>query len=501
MFVSNGGGGGDAGFGNGGLDGSREQLRRVFFGNVGSPKTAEAVETVPAGVNRAKKTGGVHLCLAQPHELPRDAGPETIPVFGIDTALCPDEALAGDRWTFWALRLARAGRAGVFSNHAVDAVRALMGPDFAVSVLRPALVCPAAPRPSSRAILRLRGSVLDTAKWADTRPIDAPPAAPTVTDDLFEGSDPSDLASEPVPAWRKTPRYRLGTVRKHATLVYREALRDLLPLPLARLVSQTAGAGHRSARRILAAIVQAKNAGPTGLAQAPGWQVGDVDVPVGGGVVVVFAAVLGALDQGWEDLLSAFVATCKGDGQATLVIKTGELDADTGVGYADFVRRLGPFTCRIVILAGDIEGGLDQLIGASDFYACASHGEAAPLPLMRFLAAGRPAVSPSHSALADFVDPASSFVVESSIEYAAYPGDVEQRLRATRWRPDWESLCRGLVDARALRGSPTAYQARASATAAGMARLCDPDVVQTALATLVAQPSRQGAQPAALVAA
>jgi len=226
------------------------------------------------------------------------------------------------------------------------------------------------------------------------------------------------------------------------------------------------------------------------LAQAPGWQVGDVDVPVGGGVVVVFAAVLGALDQGWEDLLSAFVATCKGDGQATLVIKTGELDADTGVGYADFVRRLGPFTCRIVILAGDIEGGLDQLIGASDFYACASHGEAAPLPLMRFLAAGRPAVSPSHSALADFVDPASSFVVE-----------VEQRLRATRWRPDWESLCRGLVDARALRGSPTAYQARASATAAGMARLCDPDVVQAALATLVAQPSRQGAQPAALVAA
>ena len=495
IFVSAGGGGDDAGFGCGGLDSSRGSIVQAFLPVLRRHGTATLAGTATEGIAAARRTGGVHFCLALPHELPDGAGPETIPVFGLSVADCPPHAFRGDLRGGWAPRLMRAGRAVCFSAHAARAVRELMGQDYPVIQAPPPVL--GGVRPRRETTVLATGSVLDTARWQDTGPPDVPEVLP-------ESHDPADpvpadpYGALPPPAegaqpWRKTARYRLGTVRLHLTAAYREAVADLVPSGARPLVSRIGRLSSRGGLRLLA-WRQRQEEQPLLAEAMSGWTAGPTGVSLGGGLV--FAAVHGAWDRSWGDLLSAFVTTFSRNEAATLVVKTTALDAQTCAGFEGYLRRLGPFACRVVILNGEIDGGLDRLIDVTTFYVCASHSEAAPVPMARFLAAGRPAVAPAHSALADFIEPSASFVVASGPEYEAYPGDYEERLSATGWRLEWESLCAGLQAASTLARTPDAYQARAAAIAGRMAAYCDPDVVADALAPLF---TRWATAPAALV--
>ena len=483
FFVTSGGAGGQAGYGSGGLDASREALAKQLIPVLRRLGTVKQLNSVGDGIRRARwaGAGARHLCLAYPHELPDGAGAETIPVFGLGLAACPTAPFANVARTDWRGRLERCGGAICFSSHAASAVRALMGDAYPVATVPAPVEATGRPLPPSPQVLQIEGLVLDTACWPDTAPADAPAVA--------DEEDDAAWPDQAVPAWRKTARYRLGVTRQHLAQAYREAVHDLLPAPVATLVARTGRTGARTARRLLTLRQARQRPAAAVLAEDefPAWRDGTHAVALDG---LVFAAVHGVWDRGWGDVLSAFVAVCRDDPAATLVIKASGLDVQSRAGLAGYVRRLGPFTCRIVILGGTIEGGLDTLAAAASFTVGASHGEAAPLPMMRFMAAGRPAVSPAHSALADFVDAETGFVVACSTGYETWPGDVEERLAGTGWRPEWDSLCRAMAAACELARTPDAYAERARATARRMRAVCGADAAQAALASLL--PGHQG---------
>ena len=491
FFVTFGGGGRNAGYGAGGPDASRGALADQLLPLLARIGEVVLLESPAQGVAQAARSRvpAIHLCFALPNEVPAEAGVETWPVFGMGLASCPGSA-AETGGLDWRSRLERCGGTLCFSSHAAAAVRALMGRSYAALVVPPPLDCAAMPTPPAPAILQLDGAVLDTAFWPDTGPLDTPPAQAEADEDA-PWPHPV-LPASPPPEWKKTTRYRLGVTRLHLAQAYREGVRDLLPDAVAGALSRTGRAGTRAARRLLA-LREGKANAPIALPGPPApavpsasgtvWQTGRMSVRLSG---VVFAAVHGAWDRSWSDMLSGFVMTCRDDGSATLVIKTAGLDHTAREGLAGYLRRLGPFACRVVILDGAIAGGLDRLVAAARFYVCASPGEASPLPMMRFLAAGRPAVSPSHSALADLVTPQAGFPVASGIEYDAWPGDVEERLGGTGWRLEWDSLCRGIEDARTLARHPAAYAERSLATSRHLLAFCGPDAVLAALSPLTA---------------
>jgi glycosyltransferase involved in cell wall biosynthesis len=495
FFVSTGGSGERAGFGAGGPDASRGLLARQFLPVLARLGQVDVVASPAEGVRRARQCAApaLHLCLALPHELPPDAAGETVPVFGLGLAHCPDTAFGGDPATDWRARLGASGGAICFSTHAAAAVRALMGAAYPVLAAPPPLGLATTPTPPSAATLVVQGAVLDTARWAETGPPDRAGPQDGLAGEAVEPDALAPMPQQKAPEWPKSARYRFGIARLHAVHVYREVVRDLLPRPVASLVSRAGRAGVRVRDRMLSRRVAAAASHPALAFAAPppaampsvqddgAWQIGSCAVALDG---MVFAAVQGAWDRSWGDALSAFVATCRDEDGITLVVKTAELGPETRAGLAGYLRRLGPFACRVVILEGEIEGGLDDLIGVASLYLCASSAEASPLPMMRFMAAGRPAISPAHSALADFVSDETSLVVASGLEYEPWPGDVEERLGATGWRLDWESLCAGILAARALAADPHAYAARARLVSRRMQALCGQDAVLATLSRL-----------------
>jgi hypothetical protein len=81
-----------------------------------------------------------------------------------------------------------------------------------------------------------------------------------------------------------------------------------------------------------------------------------------------------------------------------------------------------------------------RLTEASTYYLNASRAEGSCLPLQNFMAAGRPAVAPAHTGIADSLDENCGFVVAAHPEPTCWPFDLEGP-STTRWyRPVWQSL-------------------------------------------------------------
>jgi hypothetical protein len=97
--------------------------------------------------------------------------------------------------------------------------------------------------------------------------------------------------------------------------------------------------------------------------------------------------------------------------------------------------------CRLVVLPDYLsDAQLQQLTQASTYAVSATRAEGAGLPLRDFLAAARPAVAPHHTALAEYLDDAVGFVVDSHAEPTHWPHDPSRRLTTTWQRLVWQSL-------------------------------------------------------------
>ena len=81
-----------------------------------------------------------------------------------------------------------------------------------------------------------------------------------------------------------------------------------------------------------------------------------------------------------------------------------------------------------------------DLARASTYYINPSRAEAACLPLQASLAAGRPAIAPAHTGMADYFHDALGFVVASHPEPTCWPHDLERGYRTSWHRLVWQSF-------------------------------------------------------------
>lgn len=169
------------------------------------------------------------------------------------------------------------------------------------------------------------------------------------------------------------------------------------------------------------------------------------ELTLGGGLTYLTIFNLGDRRKNHLDLISSFLLAFRDRPDVTLVIKlvTNRFREhyETNVLRAEY-RKLGiTHACRLVMVTEFLtEPQMDQLFRVSTYYVNASHAEGACLPLMRALAGGRPAVAPSHTAMADYMDDAVGFVPRTYPEPTYWPHDPEQRLETFRYRPVWSDL-------------------------------------------------------------
>jgi glycosyltransferase involved in cell wall biosynthesis len=210
---------------------------------------------------------------------------------------------------------------------------------------------------------------------------------------------------------------------------------------------------------------------------------------------LVFTSILNLRDprKNWGDLLSAFLVAFRDRPDATLALKLVTNPAREHDDATLFLRhyhalRIG-HRCRIVVLVEYLDdAAMTGLMRATTYYVNTSHAEGACLPLREALAAGRPAIAPAHTALADVMDDAVGLVVESHPEPAAWPHDPSGRPETEQHRLVWQGLLDAFREGASLvdRDRPR-YDALAAAARERMRDHASPDRVADALADALAR--------------
>lgn len=207
---------------------------------------------------------------------------------------------------------------------------------------------------------------------------------------------------------------------------------------------------------------------------------------------VVFTTVLNPNDgrKNWEDLVTAFCWAFRDEPRATLLIKMTHRSLVAYLSALQFLlHRIGPVSCRVIALHGFLsDEELAALAGISTFYVNSSEAEGLCMPLMEFLSAGVPAIAPDHTAMADYVDPASCFVVTSSPFPTIWPQDPRQLWKAHKYRIHWDSLVTAYqASFTVATQDPARYAAMSAAAVSGQESFSSDVVVRAALAGALAQ--------------
>ena len=197
---------------------------------------------------------------------------------------------------------------------------------------------------------------------------------------------------------------------------------------------------------------------------------------------VVYTSIFNPDDgrKNWEDTITAFIHALRDCDDATLVLKLIARDRRAVDRVLAFYHRLDvAHRCRLVVIPGFLsEAEMLELARASTYYLTSTRAEGNCLPLMNYLAAGRPGISPAHTAIGDYFDGEAGFVVESHPEPCAWPQDSRLRWRTTWHRLVWTSLVeqirRGYQVAKSDR---TAYDAMAQAARERMRQWAHPEAV------------------------
>ena len=206
---------------------------------------------------------------------------------------------------------------------------------------------------------------------------------------------------------------------------------------------------------------------------------------------VVFAAVFNPADgrKNWLDMTAGFIWAFRHDHDAVLVLKLTHADLHESVqGILEHVSKLGGFSCRIVLIHGMMsDEAYGALIEATSFAVNTSDGEGQCLPLMEYMSAGRPAVAPRHSAMADYISVDNAFVIDSHERPSFWPHDERQATRCLRHEIDFNDFVHQLRESfRVARDDPDRYAAMSSAATAALEGFCGDAVVRTRLLAVLA---------------
>jgi glycosyltransferase involved in cell wall biosynthesis len=168
---------------------------------------------------------------------------------------------------------------------------------------------------------------------------------------------------------------------------------------------------------------------------------------------VVYTTILNPFDfrKNIEDLLNAYLFALRHREDATLVIKLvvcPELATAALNGLIRMYQHIGAdHRCKIVFVTAYLtDAQMVDLARATTYYVSATRAEGANLPLQDFLAAGRPGVSPNHTAMADYFDDDLGLVVPSHPEPAHWPLDPDEHHRTTWHRIVWQALHDGIQE-------------------------------------------------------
>jgi glycosyltransferase involved in cell wall biosynthesis len=205
---------------------------------------------------------------------------------------------------------------------------------------------------------------------------------------------------------------------------------------------------------------------------------------------IIYTTVFNPLDgrKNWQDLISAFVWAFRGSEDVTLVLKVIFHDFETVRGVVtDEVFKLLPFKCRVVILHGYLdETEYAKLIRESTYVVNTSHGEGQCLPLAEYMSAGKPAISPAHSAMEDYINEQNSFVVRSSVERTFWPHDLRKAFRTTRYRIDWSSLYKAYLESyQVAKDDPARYLRMSRSAVESLKGYCSQALVKKRLKSIL----------------
>ncbi|UVE17944.1 glycosyltransferase [Pseudomonas sp. LS44] len=406
------------------------------------------------------------LAFSPPHKAPLGLRCPTIPVFAWEFDSIPNESWLDELQQDWRHVLGACGAGITHSQMIVQAVRNELGAEFPIIAV-PSPVWdkfaafraqpPGLPLTEPIAIQVSAGVVVDSRDAALASYLSGPEAAEKVAEairDHERAQAAARAASAPMQAARIQSRRQI--TRRYMGEWYLRVLCQHLPfLPRpgapAAAVKESVAPTKPPVEVVFAQgekRLEPRNTVEPPLPSASGitprmpeWRPADQRLELSG---VVFTALFNPYDgrKNWSDMLTAFCAAFRDIPDATLVFKLGHHEYQSAMhGMLICLARMPSFQCRVVILHGYLQGeNFDNLIRASAFAVNASHGEGQCLPLMEFLACGKPAISPRHSAMVDYLDAEVGFVVDSWLDATAWSHDPRLAYRTLRHQIDWQSL-------------------------------------------------------------
>lgn len=379
----------------------------------------------------------VFLSFSPPHKTELKLRCPTVPVLAWEFDSIPNEAWLGDRRQDWRVGLSRCSRAITHSGLTVEAISAVMGPNYPViSIPAPVWDKYAALRErqvlaqaTSRTCIRVKTGVV-----LDTHDVSLAPYMP----DQQSVASAVAVARKQEAAEQKAATLPKRREESLLRITYRYFL-EWRNLVGRALFQEWMSSGKRWLLR--QPNVEPLAAKPVIESPLPLWQLSEHQLELSG---VVFTSLFNPYDgrKNWVDMLTAFCAAFRDKPDATLVFKLGHAEYQSAMNdILMCMARLPTFQCRVVLVQGFLEGkDFEALIEATSFVVNASHGEGQCLPLMEFLSCGKPAVAPCHSAMVDYIDTEVAFVVDSWLDATAWSHDARKAFRTCRHQIDWESL-------------------------------------------------------------
>ncbi|PMY41997.1 glycosyltransferase [Pseudomonas sp. GW456-L14] len=440
---------------------------------------------------RLKGEDCLFLSFTPPQKTPVDLDCPTLCVVAWEFDSIPHEYWDNDPHQDWSRTLGRHGRVITLSSHTARAVRRVLGEHFPVLVLPTPLwerfdgvrgQYPNVPV-NAGTTLQIKGCIIDSRALglsADglVAPVldEAPPPPAPVEAEIVEAPPLTVrrrlfIAKHYLREWYRALaggewRRPLFISKHYVRECYREGLRDRVPERLRALMAKSRPE-HAAALPVVLPVPAPEPEHPQAVLPATDRQ---VEFQVDG---VVYVSVFNPDDgrKNWHQLITAFCWAMRDTEDATLVLKMTQNDLSTYyVEMLTLLSQLSPFSCRVVAMHGYLDDEqFARLYGAASFYVNASRCEGLCLPLMEFMACGKPVIAPLHTAMLDYIDEDVAFVVKSSQEPAIWPQDSRILFRTLRHRPDWGSLKTAYQDSyRMAKENPAGYQSMSLAAARRM---------------------------------
>ncbi len=423
----------------------------------------------------------VFLNFTAPHNLVPEIQCPTVHVFAWEFDTLPTDSWLADGLQDWRFALGAHARAITHSQYAKNAIEDAMGPDFPVAVVP----CPVWDKFAlQRERFAQRGPLKDVDLHFEGRVFD------TRQIELFVDLDSHHLRRSREAAGEEIVPAEGGDISPGGLL--KKLAHGLTPPLIWRFLE----------RRLAWARSTPTEEKDNPTPQAPSQAEIDIYTDKKPNALklegVVYTSIFNPLDgrKNWRDMISAFVWAHKDNKDATLVLKTPNLDVHDFIDpLISFLKAFLPFDCRIVVLKAYLKDGqYESLLEGTSYYVNTSFGEGQCLPLMEYLSAGVPAIAPDSTALADYINPEMAFVVPSHAEPSTWQHDPRLSYRALRYRVDWLKLVEAFKRSyEVAHQDPSEWRRMGQAAMDRMSQHCSLAVAEAELAAFFATEDPAGA--------